>query len=245
MAFSHTYYVKSGTLTYEDFCEAIKKITTATSVTGIVYSSIQVTADSVQGIRESTGAPFSIQLKKLYDAYRYVDVFTTTALKPYVDRVQSPSLAILIACGAISKAGEEQTLKIANEKGISHANGQSKKSVSKPIWKKPFFWMVVLAIALFFICQGNPGNSVDNKGQLNELAHQEAILTIKSQIKNPSSFQDCGWRSVIYDSNSASRRYVMKQDFIQKNEWGDEIRCMGFVYFDVDGHATGVEIMQL
>lgn len=97
-----TYLIKNGKLTYSEFVDSIGKINCATSITGIVYSNIQIINDKVSGIRESTNKPFDISLKKLYDAYCNVLVFTTAGLKPYVNRVQSPSLAILIAIKAVS-----------------------------------------------------------------------------------------------------------------------------------------------
>ncbi len=99
--FVMSYLIKSGNLTYSEFVDSIGKINCATSITGIVYSNIQVIDDKVVGIRESKNKPFSISLNNLYEAYCNVTVFTTTELKPYVDRVQSPSLAILIAIKAV------------------------------------------------------------------------------------------------------------------------------------------------
>lgn len=96
-----SYFIKNGNLTYSEFFDSISKINCATSVTGKVYSNIQIDNDKVVGIREANNNRFSISLKKLYDAYCNVLVFTTAELKPYVDRVQSPSLAILIAIKAV------------------------------------------------------------------------------------------------------------------------------------------------
>lgn len=95
-------YIKNGDLSFEEFCDSIRNINLAESEKGIIYSSIQIIGDKVYGIRESTNVPFSISLPKLYFAYINVPRINTSTLKPYVDRVQSPSLAILKACGAVA-----------------------------------------------------------------------------------------------------------------------------------------------
>lgn len=72
---------------------------TVFSVTGVEYRIISVDASLITGIRLSTKKPFEIRTESLYRAYRdfvsQKELLTTKALKPYVDRVQSPSLAIL------------------------------------------------------------------------------------------------------------------------------------------------------
>ena len=102
------YFIKNGDLNYSEFVEAIKKINSATSITGIDYTDIQVVGDKVVGTRASTNNQFSISLKRLYEAYCNILVFTTADLKPYVNRVQSPSLAILRAINAIKEGDNVQ-----------------------------------------------------------------------------------------------------------------------------------------
>ncbi len=100
-----TYYVKKTNLNYVEFSCAIKRISAAKSITGINYVDIQVVGNIITGVRESTGETFRVSLKRLYDAYCEMELFSVGLLKPYVDRVQSPSLAILIAIGAVAKSG--------------------------------------------------------------------------------------------------------------------------------------------
>lgn len=57
------YFIKNGDLNYSEFVEAIKKINSATSITGIDYTDIQVVGDKVVGTRASTNNHFSISLK--------------------------------------------------------------------------------------------------------------------------------------------------------------------------------------
>jgi len=101
MAFGSTYFAKRGDFSKEEFIKAISKINSATSVTGMMYSNIRFENGMIIGMRESTLRPFTIKVDKLYNAYKDLKEFTTLSLKPYVDRVQSPSLAILIAIGAV------------------------------------------------------------------------------------------------------------------------------------------------
>ena len=81
----------------KEFIEKISKIHSAKSVHGKIYSSIVVYGSTCSGIREDTGKSFEIDLDELYKAYKENDYLNTSKLKPYVDRVQSPSYAILIA----------------------------------------------------------------------------------------------------------------------------------------------------
>ncbi|MDE6397042.1 MAG: hypothetical protein K2K84_07210 [Muribaculaceae bacterium] len=67
----------------------------AVSVNGTIYEKIHISNDKICGIRTSTSKNFEIPINKLYKAYYELKEFNTKTLKPYVDRVQSPSLAIL------------------------------------------------------------------------------------------------------------------------------------------------------
>ena len=82
-----------------EFIKRIQSIDSATSVKGMKYTSIQVYHNRCTGIRESTNKPFEINLDHLYNAYVSLDGITTTSLREYVARVQSPSLAILREIG--------------------------------------------------------------------------------------------------------------------------------------------------
>lgn len=80
-----------------DFIDLVKGMSSLTSVQGCVYSNIHVINDFIVGKRESTQNEFRINLDKLYEAYVCIEYsqLNTSILKDYVDRVQSPSLAIL------------------------------------------------------------------------------------------------------------------------------------------------------
>ena len=82
-----------------EFVSQINGLKQATSAHRVLYTDIKITGDTIYGIRQSTKKEFKIKLDKLYEVYIDIEPqhLTTTALKPYVDRVQSPSLAILKA----------------------------------------------------------------------------------------------------------------------------------------------------
>ena len=85
----------------QEFIDRIKTIHSAISVRGIKYSNIQLCGLVCKGIRDSTHKPFQISLDKLYEAYKELDVINTTTLKSYVNRAQSPALAILMKVGLV------------------------------------------------------------------------------------------------------------------------------------------------
>lgn len=241
MAFQSTYYIKNGDWSYEEFSSAIKNISSAQSVTGINYTGLSVEDEKIIGVRESTNVPFSISLKRLYDAFCEVKVFTTGSLKPYVDRVQSPSLAILIACGAIVKADESQTVTIQEERKTSAAVTSGNSDAGS--WLKKFFLAFLIGGALILCGKFCSEDTVSN-GHLTEAAHEQAVIAIKSQISDPSSYKGGSWDEAIWDSNSTTKRYVLKHNFTQTNSWGEQVRSIAFIYFDVDGKPTDIEIMQ-
>lgn len=90
-------FKRTEDLTKSEFIDAIKKINNAESVTGVKYSNIEVVNGTICGIRESTSEPFRISVNALYNALMNVDEINVTTLKPFVNSVQSPALAILIA----------------------------------------------------------------------------------------------------------------------------------------------------
>ena len=83
----------------EEFKQKIQGIKTVKSVRGVVYSQIKICGNEIIGKRESTKEEFCIDLQQLYLAYTNLEHITTTTLKEYVDRVQSPALAILKEIG--------------------------------------------------------------------------------------------------------------------------------------------------
>ena len=91
--------MESNKLSKKDFIEKVKDLKKVVSVTGINYVNLSVAGSMCYGKRESTNNPFEVDLDKLYKAYSDCDVseLNTTKLKKYVDRVQSPALAILKA----------------------------------------------------------------------------------------------------------------------------------------------------
>lgn len=235
-----SYFIKNGDLSYAEFVEAIKRINAATSITGIAYTGIQVVNDNVVGIRESTNAPFRISLKSLYDAYRHVLVFTTTELKPYVNRVQSPSLAILIAINAIKRVeGRETDLTAAyNHKNIASKDNYGKRKS----WLTKFtITFVIVGILIFW---GKQSESTVANGKLTSAAHVEAVTAIKSRLSNPSSYEGSGvWEDAVWDSGSQTKRYVLRHSFTYRNMSGERVHSMAFIYFDVNGKPTYIEFM--
>ncbi len=88
-------------LSFEDFVRKIKEVDYAVGIKGQTYSRISCDDKWYCGVRESSHAMFKIDLQKLYDGYLKCTVINTSTLKKYVDRVQSPSYAILMAAGLI------------------------------------------------------------------------------------------------------------------------------------------------
>lgn len=230
------YFIKNGDISYSDFVYLIKRINVATSVSGVEYIDIYVEGEKVVGIRQSTGKPFGISLKDLYEAYNNVAVFTTTELKPYVGGVQSPSLAILIAINAVKPSDGEkiktdgQIISVGNKDG---AGTWIKKSLLT-------FIICGIFVVLGKCCAQRP---VEN-GRLTDAAYEQAVIAIKSQISDPSSYKGGSWQDAIWDSNSLTKRYVVKHEFTQTNSWGERERSIAFIYLDVEGKPTDIEIMK-
>ncbi|MDE6556302.1 MAG: hypothetical protein K2K55_05000 [Duncaniella sp.] len=86
-------------MTREQFIAAIRQLDTVESVSGKIYRIDVITDRHVLGTRLSTLREFKIDTDGLYRAYRDISTgiipMTTTALRDYVNRTQSPSLAIL------------------------------------------------------------------------------------------------------------------------------------------------------
>lgn len=235
------YFIKNGDLNYSEFVEAIKKINSATSITGIDYTDIQVVGDKVVGTRASTNNQFSISLKRLYEAYCNILVFTTADLKPYVNRVQSPSLAILRAINAI-KEGDDVQPDLMADPNCDVVISKESFGESYP-WLKKFLITFFIAGLIMLLSQLFPESKVEN-GRLTDAAHTEAVMAIKSQISNPSSYEGGSWNDAVWDSNSQTKRYVLKHNFTCKTSFGERVRYMAFIYFDVNGKATDIEILE-
>lgn len=85
----------------DEFVKRLRNVHSATGVNGAKYASIKTTENTCTGVRESTGKPFTINLDRLYTAYYELEHIDTATLKNYVNRVQSPSLAILIKANLV------------------------------------------------------------------------------------------------------------------------------------------------
>lgn len=89
-------------LSKDEFIRQLQVVKEAESVQGVTYSHIEVHEKKIQGMRESTQQPFTINMESLYQAYTENEVINTSVLKKYVNnRVQSPAYAILIKMGLI------------------------------------------------------------------------------------------------------------------------------------------------
>lgn len=84
-----------------EFISRIKKLGAVESVSGIVYRIDSINDGYIVGTRLSTLKEFKIETDGLYQAYcdisRGVTQMTTTALRAYVNRTQSPALAIIMS----------------------------------------------------------------------------------------------------------------------------------------------------
>lgn len=253
MAFSTVTYIKSGNLSSDEFRAAIESIDTATSVTGILYSQIKVTGDTIVGVRDTTKAPFRISLSKLYSAYTNENIFSTSSLKPYVDRVQSPSLAILKEIGAIegsSASGKESTQQ-SNVKKSCNVDVECKADSTIQNTKKEKsinnFVKLLISIGIFVICYCIYANSGDptyvENGKLTDAAKAEAVYMIKQQLSDPSSFNGSGFIQGVYDSNSYTERYFMLYKFSIDGGAGLRIEKSAHILFDAEGKVTSIKIL--
>lgn len=82
-----------------DFISNLKKLGAAESVSGVMYRIDSVNDKYIIGTRLSTLKEFNIETDGLYNAYDDIIAgkipMTTTALRDYVNRTQSPALAII------------------------------------------------------------------------------------------------------------------------------------------------------
>lgn len=237
-SFGTTHYIKNENFSKEDFFKAISEINSAKSVTGIAYANIKYENEVISGIRESTSEPFSIIGDNLYKAYLDLNEFTTTSLKPYVNRVQSPSLAILIAVGAIKEEAFTPE-EIAKRKKRVKSETENKKRLSD-LKKALLTFIIGGAICCGIALMSDSDERIKN-GQLTQAAHEAAVVCIKSKIPNPGSFEDGSWKGIIWDSQSTTNRYLMMNFFTYKNNYGERVRGEAYVMFDIKGKPTYVQ----
>lgn len=85
----------------QELISILKNIGSVASVSGITYSIDSVSERYIIGTRLSTHNEFKIDTDSLLRAYNDsvsgIIPMTTTALRAYVNRVQSPTLAIIMA----------------------------------------------------------------------------------------------------------------------------------------------------
>lgn len=84
-------------MTKEQMIERLRSIHELVTVTGVRYTGVHITkkAKMVNGVRESSGKVFTINLDQLYDAYLHASRLTTPEVKKYIFMGHSPALAIL------------------------------------------------------------------------------------------------------------------------------------------------------
>ena len=84
----------------KEFISRITNLGEVESVTGVNYRIVSINDKYILGTRLSTLKEFKIETDKLYRAYcdisNGVIKMTTTALRAYVNRTQSPALAIIM-----------------------------------------------------------------------------------------------------------------------------------------------------
>ena len=79
-----------------EFIRRLKRITSASSVTGKSYRAIRVDGKYVTFIRQGKFSPEEIHIDELYELYSSEEVINTSIAKKYIsDRCQSPAVAIL------------------------------------------------------------------------------------------------------------------------------------------------------
>lgn len=82
-----------------EFISKIRNLGTVKSVTGIIYRIDSVNDKYIVGTRLSTHNEFKIETDGLYRAYcdisKEIIPMTTPALRDYINRTQSPALAII------------------------------------------------------------------------------------------------------------------------------------------------------
>lgn len=188
MAFNNKTYKKTHSATRTEFIDAIKGVNKAESVTGVQYTNIELVNGIICGIRESTNEPFSISVDSLYKAFCEIDKFTATALKPYVNRVQSPALAVLISSRLIipneteaqPKEGQKEEPKKENT-NTSSASPKKRKHISSVncgVCGKPVFISRDSDKYESLTCP-NCGNYIYNPNYMNPFPESKKVKTKK------------------------------------------------------------------
>lgn len=187
MAFNNITYKKNHSVNKTEFIDAIKVIDKSVSVTGVQYINIELVNGIICGIRESTKEPFSISLDSLYQAFCEIDKFTATALKPYVNRVQSPALAILISSKLIipneieAKPKEAEKATVNDNPSNNSSPLRAKRHISSVncgVCGKPVFITRENDIHESLTCP-NCGNYVYNPNYINPLPESKKNKTKK------------------------------------------------------------------
>ncbi len=238
-------YFKLQDLTYTEFFDKIKKIKVAKSVTGIEYKDIEVTNKSISGKRVSNGKLFVISTESLYQAFSELKNFNTTALKPYVNKVQSPAMAILITSGVI-KIDETSVCKpqSVSPRTITHTT-EMKVKEEKPrhtITDKIIGLIVIIFISGCLWFNSEPDPYVKD-GQLTEVFRPYASRVIKQELNDPDSYRPISWTQATWDSHSQRERYAMVHKFSAKNAFGARIQQTVLILADKQGNITDVQFL--
>lgn len=266
MAFeSKKSYIKSSNLSIDDFTFRISHLKSAWSTSmSTQYVDIKIDGNKIVGVRFSTRNSFSIPLDKLYQAYTELTEINTTTLKPYIDRVQSPALAILIYIGAIAEPGKEPLVftpsytikeqldqKKAKQKAVQaqyaaeHPIEHKVSQISNFYKKHKKILFVCFIIGCFFV-----GYLLQPKGEgLYESPHypcwsirNEANNYIKGRLRNPDSYKVDSWYMRDCNVDSETRRYMLLIEYRAKNGFGGYGQGRATFYLDNKGHITDVNM---
>lgn len=80
----------------KEFLEAVKPVKTFLSLTGREYEVIRIDGSMLQFVRKSSGQKWSMDLTGVHRAYVDLADFKTANFRPYVSRVHSPALGLLL-----------------------------------------------------------------------------------------------------------------------------------------------------
>ena len=80
-------------------------------------------------------------------------------------------------------------------------------------WLIKFSLTFIIVGALILCGKLNSQKTIEN-GKLTSAGEAEAIMAIKSQLSDPSSYEGSGdWQEAIWDSSSQTKRYVVNRVF--------------------------------
>lgn len=91
------------TIEFKQFLYLVKGLKEFRSKTGNLYTVVSLNDSLLTFIRESSGAEWSMDLNKLYQAYMELTEFRTINFKPYLPRRQSPALGLLLSSKLLIK----------------------------------------------------------------------------------------------------------------------------------------------